>query len=116
MSDDAVRGSADPSQQPPEDISGQPGAPVPTDAEGPLDVEPPWGVGEDSPMNEGSEPIAVPEGQRGERRAGEGAEADDGHGPSLGPTEPIEVPEAGPGGPHEPSPPRRSFPHEDDVT
>jgi hypothetical protein len=49
-------------------------------------------------MDEGGEPVAVPEGQRGERRAGEAAdEADDVPSPNLGPTEPIEVPEAGPG-------------------
>jgi len=114
MSDDAVRGEAELPGQPADDISGEPGAPVPTDLEGPLDADPPWGVGEDSPMNEGSEPVAVPEGQRGERRAGEDAdESDDVPGPDLGTTEPIEVPEAGPGGPHEPSPPRRPFPHHD---
>ena len=35
-----------------------------------FDADPPWGAGEDSPMDEGSEETAVPEGRRGERRAG----------------------------------------------
>ncbi|WP_250000867.1 hypothetical protein [Actinoplanes sp. M2I2] len=35
--------------------------------------EQPWGVGADSPMNEGSEPTAVGDGSIGERRAAEGA-------------------------------------------
>jgi len=117
MSADAGRGEAELARQPADDISGEPGAPVPTDREGRIDVNPPWGVGEDSPMDEGSEPVAAPEAQRGERRAAEDIEeGDEMYGPNLGPTEPIEVPEAGPGGPHEPSPPRRPFPHDEDIT
>jgi hypothetical protein len=40
----------------------------------------PWGVGEDSPMNEGSDDTAVPPGRLGERRAGgdTGPDAGDG--------------------------------------
>src|SRR3954464_11551712 len=33
--------------------------------------EQPWGVDADNPLGEGSEPTAVPEGNRGEQRAGE---------------------------------------------
>jgi len=39
----------------------------------------PWGVGSDSPMNEGSDDTAVPAGRLGERRAGE-ATAEDARG------------------------------------
>ena len=42
-------------------------------------TEQPWGVDEDSPMNEGSEGTAVPPGRLGERRAGE-ATAEDARG------------------------------------
>ncbi|WP_319458416.1 hypothetical protein [Micromonospora sp. RTP1Z1] len=75
------------------------------------DADAPWGAGEDSPMDEGSEESAVPEGLRGERRAG--APAADGnpagrHG--FGPVEPTRTAEAGPGAPPDPAPSRRTFP------
>ncbi|PZF82659.1 hypothetical protein [Micromonospora deserti] len=81
-----------------------------------LDMEPPWGVGEDDPMDEGSEETAVPEGRRGERRAGAPA------GPSgpagrhgFGSVEPTRTPAAGPGAPPDPAPSRRPFPDDADV-
>jgi hypothetical protein len=40
--------------------------------------EQPWGVDADNPLGEGSEPTAVPEGNRGEQRAGEDAAVRDG--------------------------------------
>ncbi|TDB71453.1 hypothetical protein [Micromonospora sp. KC723] len=76
-----------------------------------FDADPPWGAGEHDPMGEGSEETAVPEGRRGDRRAGDPA------GPSgpagrhgFGPVEPTPVPEAGPGAPPDPAPARRPFP------
>jgi hypothetical protein len=36
----------------------------------------PWGVGEDSPLNEGSDDTAVPAGRVGERKAGEATAED----------------------------------------
>jgi hypothetical protein len=38
----------------------------------------PWGVDENNPLNEGSEPTAVPGGNLGEQRAGEDPTAQDG--------------------------------------
>ncbi|HEX5594970.1 MAG TPA: hypothetical protein VFX61_02970 [Micromonosporaceae bacterium] len=100
------------------------GKPVASAAEGsgPEDTEPwgwtgginepaPWGVSQDSPMDEGSEPTAVTEGRRGERRAGFPAPPDEKAGRhGFGPVEPSRVREAGPGGPPDPAPHRRSFP------
>ncbi len=81
---------------------------------GGFDAGPPGGVGEDSPMDEGSEETAVPEGRRGERRAGEPPAE---HRPAgrheFGSVEPTATPTAGPGAPPDPAPSRRSFP--DDV-
>ncbi|WP_341720135.1 hypothetical protein QQG74_10670 [Micromonospora sp. FIMYZ51] len=78
-----------------------------------FDADPPWGAGADSPMNEGSEESAVPEGRRGERRAGEIPTE---HRPAgrhgLGSVEPTVVPAAGPGAPPDPAPARRPFPDE----
>ncbi|MER7891520.1 hypothetical protein ABTX15_17005 [Micromonospora sp. NPDC094482] len=80
------------------------------------DTEPPWGSDEDSPLDEGSEETAVPEGRRGERRAGAPA------GPSgpqgrhgFGSVEPTRLTEAGPGAPPDPTPPTRSFPDDADI-
>lgn len=67
----------------------------------------PWGVSEDSPMDEGSEPTAVPPGRRGERRAAEPARPGR---YGLGSVEPTRVPAAGPGAPPDPAPARRPFP------
>jgi hypothetical protein len=81
---------------------------------GEYEGELPWGVGEDSPMDEGSEATAVPPGRRGERRAGEPAREATGaaragrHG--FGPVEPSRHLEAGPGAPPDPAPSRRTFP------
>jgi hypothetical protein len=72
-----------------------------------FDQDPPWGLGEDSPLDEGSEPTAVPGGRRGERRAGADGRSNR-HG--FGSVEPSRVPEAGPGTPPDPAPPRRPFP------
>jgi hypothetical protein len=44
----------------------------------------PWGVGEGSPMNEGSDDAAVPPGRLGERRAGEATAQDARGGGSRG--------------------------------
>ncbi|MFG1888004.1 hypothetical protein ACGFIR_09045 [Micromonospora sp. NPDC049051] len=81
-----------------------------------LDAEPPWGTGGHDPMDEGSEETAVPEGRRGERRAGEPAGAS---GPTgrhhFGPVEPTPTRPAGPGAPPDPAPARRSFPDAADV-
>ncbi|MBB4962544.1 hypothetical protein [Micromonospora polyrhachis] len=107
------------------DRSGQP----PTDGSGPdtggpesagvwgwgggFDRDTPVGVGADSPLDEGSEPTAVPPGRRGERRAGEPSEPT---GPAgrhgFGPVEPSRIPAAGPGAPPDPAPRRRTFPDE----
>ncbi|RIV39799.1 hypothetical protein [Micromonospora radicis] len=79
-----------------------------------FDADPPWGVGADSPMNEGSEETAVPGGRRGERRAGQQpAEHPDAGRHGFGSVEPTRTPAAGPGAPPDPAPARRPFP--DDV-
>ncbi|SCL32270.1 hypothetical protein GA0074692_3272 [Micromonospora pallida] len=80
---------------------------------GEYEGELPWGVGEDSPMDEGSETAAVPPGRRGERRAGEPTRggrpgATGRHG--FGSVEPSRHLEAGPGAPPDPAPSRRTFP------
>ncbi|MFU8849799.1 hypothetical protein ACNAW0_02235 [Micromonospora sp. SL1-18] len=76
-----------------------------------FDADPPWGAGEDAPMDEGSEEPAVPEGRRGERRAAGAAKG----GPSagrhgFGSVEPTRAAEAGPGAPPDPAPSARTFP------
>ncbi|MFI7606218.1 hypothetical protein ACIBTV_13940 [Micromonospora sp. NPDC049366] len=80
------------------------------------DTEPPFGVDEDSPMDEGSEETAVPQGRRGERRAG-APSAPSGpmgrHG--FGPVEPSRQSEAGPGAPPDPAPSGRTFPEAAEV-
>lgn len=73
-----------------------------------LDQDAPWGVEEDSPLDEGSEPTAVSEGRRGERRAGASAAAG---GDGLGTVEPTPFHEAGPGMTPD-TPGRRPFPDE----
>lgn len=80
---------------------------------GGIDEPAPWGVEENSPMDEGSEPTAVQEARRGERRAEPPAGAEPApkagrHG--FGPVEPTQVAEAGPGGPPDPAPALRTFP------
>ncbi|MFI5927612.1 hypothetical protein ACIA3K_16695 [Micromonospora sp. NPDC051543] len=82
-----------------------------------FDADAPWGAGDDSPMDEGSEETAVPEGRRGERRAG----APDGQsGPAgrhgFGSVEPTRTTVAGPGAPPDPAPSGRTFPDEAEVT
>ncbi|MFE0590805.1 hypothetical protein [Micromonospora echinospora] len=88
-----------------------PQRPGPWGSTGEYEGELPWGVGEDSPMDEGSEVAGVPPGRRGERRAGEPARAS---GPAgrhgFGPVEPGRHVEAGPGAPPDPAPSRRTFP------
>jgi hypothetical protein len=90
-----------------------PGSVAPWGTTDGFDADPPWGAGEHSPMDEGSEETAVPEGRRGERRAadGSGPWPEGRHG--FGSVEPTRTPEAGPGAPPDPAPPRRPFP--DDV-
>ncbi|TNH30154.1 hypothetical protein FHG89_08910 [Micromonospora orduensis] len=94
-----------------------PEAVKPWDTDDRFDAEPPWGVDDDSPMDEGSEETAVPEGQRGERRAGAPAGRS---GPAgrhgLGSVEPTRTPTAGPGAPPDPAPSNRPFPDDADVT
>ncbi|GAB3137577.1 hypothetical protein GCM10027290_03540 [Micromonospora sonneratiae] len=92
---------------------GGPESPEPWGTTGSIDRNPPWGVGEDSPLDEGSEPAAVPPGRRGEQRAGSPA------GPSgpagrhgFGTVEPSRVPMAGPGAPPDPAPRRRTYPND----
>lgn len=87
-----------------------PEEPGPWGSAGGLDRGSPWGVSEDSPMDEGSETTAVTGARRGERRIEEGRLADGRQ--QLGPVEPSRVPEAGPGGPPDPAPSRRTFPDE----
>ncbi|HEX5542593.1 MAG TPA: hypothetical protein VFX60_13720 [Micromonospora sp.] len=102
------------------------GEPVPSSAEGEgpeaagpwgwgggFDRPAPWGVDEDSPLDEGSEPTAVTEGRRGERRAAPPA----GAGPTekagrhgFGPVEPTRAREPGPRAAPDPAPHRRTFP------
>ncbi|WP_433460861.1 hypothetical protein [Micromonospora sp. CA-248212] len=82
-----------------------------------LDADAPWGAGDDSPMDEGSEETAVPEGRRGERRAGlpDGQSGPAGrHG--FGSVEPTRTTMAGPGAPPDPAPSGRTFPDEAEVT
>ncbi|MEO3776446.1 hypothetical protein ABGB16_06250 [Micromonospora sp. B11E3] len=79
-----------------------------------FDAGPPWGAGEDSPMNEGSEQTAVAPGGRGDQRAGEPSAPTPPAGRhGFGTVEPSRVPEAGPGAPPDPAPSRRTFPTED---
>ncbi|MFC4145069.1 hypothetical protein ACFO0M_02265 [Micromonospora mangrovi] len=76
-----------------------------------FDADPPWGAGEDSPMDAGSEETAVSDGRRVDRRAGAagtGGPAAGRHG--LGSVEPTRTTEAGPGAPPDPAPARRTFP------
>jgi hypothetical protein len=81
---------------------------------GGIDRQPPWGVSEDSPLDEGSEQTAVSPDRRGERRAGPGEPRVEPSGRAgrhgFGSVEPTRVPEAGPGGPPDPAPSRRTFP------
>lgn len=93
---------------------------------GTADRDPAWGAGEDSPLNEGSEPAGLPPGRRAERRAGPAAVGQQTDGEEVvpwspasgrhgfGTVEPSRIPEAGPGAPPDPAPPRRPFP--DDET
>ncbi|SIN41999.1 hypothetical protein [Micromonospora cremea] len=101
------RGSGDPLQ---------PEAVEPWKTSDGFDAEPPWGADEDSPMDEGSEETAVPEGRRGERRAGAPAGRS---GPAgrhgFGSVEPTRTAAAGPGAPPDPAPSRRSFPDDADI-
>ena len=76
-----------------------------------FDADAPWGAGEDSPMDEGSEENAVPEDHRGELRAGAPTvKGKPGGRHDFGPVEPTRTPEAGPGAPPDPAPSRRTFP------
>jgi hypothetical protein len=78
---------------------------------GGVDRPPPWGVSEDSPMDEGSERAAVGPAHRGERRTRAEPSGRSGrHG--FGTVEPTPVPEAGPGGAPDAAPGRRPFPDE----
>ncbi|MEE6263110.1 hypothetical protein [Plantactinospora sonchi] len=94
---------------------------------GTQDRDAPWGAGEDSPLDEGSEQAGLPPARRGERRAGPDQvgtpevdeEAPDAPLPwspaagrhGFGSVEPSRIPEAGPGGaPSEPAPGRNPFP------
>jgi hypothetical protein len=87
-----------------------PQAPGPWGWGGGVDRDAPWGVSQDSPMDEGSEATAITEDRRGERAA-EPRERQPGQ-RGLGSAEPTRVPEAGPGGPPDPAPARRPFPDE----
>ncbi|KAB1924848.1 hypothetical protein F8280_12860, partial [Micromonospora noduli] len=65
-----------------------------------FDADAPWGTADDSPMDEGSEETAVPEGRRGERRAGAPAGRSDPAGRhGFGSVEPTRTTMAGPGAP-----------------
>ncbi|WP_229397869.1 hypothetical protein [Micromonospora okii] len=78
---------------------------------GGFDAGPPWGAGEDSPMDEGSEETAVPGGSLGDRRAGEPAAPTPPAGRhGFGTIEETRATEAGPGAPPDPAPARRTFP------
>ncbi|WP_320068598.1 hypothetical protein [Micromonospora sp. RTGN7] len=84
---------------------------APTDTSEGFDADPPWGAGEDSPMNEGSEETAVPPGNLGDRRAGAPASPTPPEGRhGFGTVEKTPVTEAGPGAPPDPAPSRRTFP------
>ncbi|MFI6819889.1 hypothetical protein ACIBJE_02910 [Micromonospora sp. NPDC050187] len=88
-----------------------PQRPGPWGSTGEYEGELPWGVGEDSPMDEGSEVAGVPPGRRGERRAGEPARVTRPAGRhGFGPVESGRHVEAGPGAPPDPAPSRRTFP------
>lgn len=87
-----------------------PQAPGPWGSAGGFDRDAPWGVSQDSPMDEGSEPTAVTGGRRGERGARPPARRPGQR--DLGSLEPTQTPEAGPGGPPDPAPSRRTFPDE----
>jgi hypothetical protein len=79
-----------------------------------FDAGPPWGAGEDSPMNEGSEETAVAPGSRGDQRAGEPSAPTPPAGRhGFGTVESPPMPEAGPGAPPDPAPARKTFPTED---
>ncbi|MET8911847.1 hypothetical protein [Micromonospora sp. NPDC004551] len=81
-----------------------------------FDAEPPWGAGEHDPMDEGSEESAVPEGRRGERRAGAPARPSGRAGRhGFGSVEPTRTSMAGPGAPPDPAPSGRSFPDDADI-
>ncbi|MGW3889801.1 hypothetical protein ACWD69_14035 [Micromonospora chokoriensis] len=81
-----------------------------------FDADAPWGTDEDSPMDEGSEETAVPEGRRGERRAGAPAGRRDPAGRhGFGSVEPTRTPMAGPGAPPDPAPSGRTFPDDADI-
>lgn len=77
--------------------------------------QPPWGVEEDSPMDEGSEVAAVDEARRGERRAARPREEPAARQGILPTAEPTRTGEAGPGTPPDPAPPHRSFPDVESV-
>jgi hypothetical protein len=85
-----------------------PQGPGPWGWAGGFDRDAPWGVTQDSPMDEGSETTAVTGGRRGERRARSAARRPGRHG--LGSAEPTATGEAGPGGAPDPAPGRRPFP------
>ncbi|MET7963326.1 hypothetical protein ABZ356_03225 [Micromonospora zamorensis] len=81
-----------------------------------FDADAPWGTDEDSPMDEGSEETAVPEGRRGERRAGAPAGPSDPAGRhGFGSVEPTRTTMAGPGAPPDPAPSGRTFPDDADI-
>ncbi|NBE84499.1 hypothetical protein [Micromonospora rubida] len=90
-----------------------PGSAAPFGTSDGFDAGPPWGAGEDSPMDEGSEETAVPEGSLGDRRAGAPAEPTPPAGRhGFGNVEERPVAEAGPGAPPDPAPSRRVFPND----
>lgn len=81
-----------------------------------FDADAPWGTDEDSPMDEGSEETAVPEGRRGERRAGAQTGPSDPAGRhGFGSVEPTRTTMAGPGAPPDPAPSGRTFPDDADI-
>lgn len=87
-----------------------PQAPGPWGWAGGFNRDAPWGAEQDSPMDEGSETTAVIEGRRGER-SDAAPERRPGQ-RDLGPVEPTQTTEAGPGGAPDPAPSRRPFPDE----
>ncbi|MFG1799555.1 hypothetical protein ACGFI4_05170 [Micromonospora carbonacea] len=90
---------------------GGPGSADPWGSTDGFDAEPPWGAGEDSPMDEGSEETAAPRGSLGERRAGEPAAPTPPAGRhGFGPVEERPTVPAGPGAPPDPAPSGRAFP------
>lgn len=88
-----------------------PQSPEPWGSTGGFDRGAPWGVSEDSPMDEGSEPTAVTGDRLGEGRAAE-LPPDGGRRRLGAEPEATRAPEAGPGGPPDPAPSRRTFPDE----